>query len=575
MNLLDFNFLPLEQTPFGLDALGKPIDEVNGLWISSVIKLLKDKGLIADPRTGKTISAVEALISQLQNILSPAFGAVIDQDFLLNPNYSYSAEFGFAIGSLCVFLGGEVDSIKQATAKLKLDSPAEILPIDLLDTLGGLVIKPGLLGGRILFKSLAENGTELDIIYPANVKKIPNWKDIAYAQQEIHLVNCLNTFWGVKNIKIKPLGRYEADSNGEYGFEYLINWSGGERCPGQSFFAGKSPAYDYLRKKFRVWCDYTTQSQVEDKRQIQGILKEAMTIKTKAIDEFNSIKSVLHEQRETINMLKMTNQELEGIVKFMSTEEEALKHESSSWKAGKVASDQLKKQAEEMTQMKSRLTSMISHELRTPLSSLLGFTELLLTGDFEPEQIKEFLNTIYSESNRMKDLLDEFLDMQRLESGRVELKIQAIDFNEVLKYITMTFKGYASGVNIIVNAPPNLPFVSGDKSKVEQIMKNFVSNAIKYSPSGGDVKIFVTFDNNETTICIADQGLGIPEESLPKLFQEFYRVERETHINIKGTGLGLSITKQLIEAHGGKIWVESKLGAGSKFFFTLPTWQNK
>ena len=205
----------------------------------------------------------------------------------------------------------------------------------------------------------------------------------------------------------------------------------------------------------------------------------------------------------------------------------------------------------------------------------MGFTELLLTGDFEPEQIKEFLNTIYSESNRMKDLLDEFLDMQRLESGRVELKIQAIDFNEVLKYITMTFKGYASGVNIIVNAPPNLPFVSGDKSKVEQIMKNFVSNAIKYSPSGGDVKIFVTFDNNETTICIADQGLGIPEESLPKLFQEFYRVERETHINIKGTGLGLSITKQLIEAHGGKIWVESKLGAGSKFFFTLPTWQNK
>ena len=126
MNLLDFNFLPLEQTPFGLDALGKPIDEVNGLWISSVIKLLKDKGLIADPRTGKTISAVEALISQLQNILSPAFGAVIDQDFLLNPNYSYSAEFGFAIGSLCVFLGGEIDCIKQATAKLKLDSPAEI-----------------------------------------------------------------------------------------------------------------------------------------------------------------------------------------------------------------------------------------------------------------------------------------------------------------------------------------------------------------------------------------------------------------------------------------------------------------
>jgi signal transduction histidine kinase len=575
MNLLDFNFLPLEQTPFGLDTLGKPIDEVSGLWVSAIVRLLKDKGIICNPNTGQTLPAIEALINQLQSILSPAFGAVIDEDFLLNPNYSYSAEFGFAIGSLCVLLSGEIDFIKQATSKLRLNAPVEILPVDLLDTLGSLVIKPGLLGGRILFKSLAENGTELDIIYPSIVKRIPNWKDIAYAQQEVHLVNCLSAFWGVKNINVKPLGRYEANSNGEYGFEYLINWSGGERCPGQSFFAGKSPAYDYLRKKFRVWCDYTSQTQVEDKRQIQGILKEAMGIKAKAIEEFNSIKSVLHEQRSTINMLQMTNQELEGIVKFMSTEEEALKHESSSWKAGKVASDQLKRQAEEMTQMKSRLTSMISHELRTPLSSLLGFTELLLTGDFEPEQIKEFLNTIYSESNRMKDLLDEFLDMQRLESGRVELKIQAIDFNEVLKYIIMTFKGYASGVNILVNAPPNIPFISGDKSKIEQIMKNFVSNAIKYSPCGGDVKIFVAHDNSEITICIADEGLGIPEESLPKLFQEFYRVERETHINIKGTGLGLSITKHLIEAHGGKIWVESKLGAGSKFFFTLPIWKNQ
>jgi signal transduction histidine kinase len=195
---------------------------------------------------------------------------------------------------------------------------------------------------------------------------------------------------------------------------------------------------------------------------------------------------------------------------------------------------------------------------------------LLLEGDFEPEQIREFLLTIHTESARMKELLDEFLDMQRLQSGRIELKPETCDFNEILKHVISTFKGYASGVNIVTSIPPTLPQINADRSKLEQILKNFISNAIKYSPNGGDVRVFVSHDESMATICVADQGLGIPEESLTKLFQEFYRVERETHANIKGTGLGLSITKELIEAHGGKVWVKSKLGVGSQFFFSIP-----
>jgi len=353
-------------------------------------------------------------------------------------------------------------------------------------------------------------------------------------------------------------------------------WEGGEKVPAQGLFAGsKLSSSDYLKKKFRVWCDYMNQIKEENAVGSQMLMQQALTLKNKAQVEFNSVKKTIEDQLIAIDALQHANQELEGIVRYMSDKEEQLQHESSTWKASKVASDQMKRQAEEMAQIKSRLMSIVSHELRTPLSSLLGFTELLLEGEFEPEQIRDFLNTIYTESKRMKDLLDEFLDMQRLESGRIELKMQALDFNEVLKYISTTFKGYASGVNIFTSAPPDLPPLYGDKSKIEQIMRNFVSNAIKYSPNGGDVKIFVTFNDDFATVCVADQGLGIPEDSLSKLFQEFYRVERETHVNIKGTGLGLSITKQLIEAHGGKVWVESKLGAGSKFFFTLPIYKGQ
>ncbi|MDX1920228.1 MAG: HAMP domain-containing sensor histidine kinase [Candidatus Caenarcaniphilales bacterium] len=571
---LEIKIPPLSQIPFGVNVIGDDISDVNGAWVCAAVNVLKDKGAVIDPATNTAISPVILLISELQKILSPAYGAILTEDFLLSKWNNYSSEFAFALAYLCRCIAGP-EHTREATAKVTFIPPKEFLPIDLLDCLGGVVIRPGLFGARVFFKSLAENGTEMDVIYPASIRAIPHWKEIAYDQQEVHLYNALKMYWGLSKISLQAVGRYEVEKTGEYGFEYRILWEGGERSPVQTglFSSGKNPSYDYLKKKFRNWCDYLNIMKSEDRKDAEELTQMAIKIKNKSIEEYTSIKSIVDEQSRKIQVLQSANKELEGIVHFLSAKEEALQHESSTWKASKVASDQLKRQAEEMAQIKNKLMSMVSHELRTPLSSLLGFTELLLNGDFEPEQIKEFLSTIYTESVRMKDLLDEFLDMQRLESGRVELKTEPLDFNEVLKYIVNTFKGYASGVNILVQAPPNIPPMNGDKSKIEQIMKNFVSNAIKYSPNGGDVKIYATYNADEITVCVEDQGLGIPEDSLPRLFQEFYRVERETHINIKGTGLGLSITKQLIEAHGGRIWVESKLGVGSRFYFSIPIYK--
>jgi signal transduction histidine kinase len=561
---------PLQQQPFGINALGDVISEASGVWINAGINILKEKS------SGGRSVQVEQLINKLQGVLQPAYAASIDESFLTNRWNKYSAEFAFAFAAICRQIVGP-DHTKEATQKVPIVPPQEALPLDFLTLLGGYLIGEGLLGGKIIFRknTEGENSLDLDIVYPFAIKAIPGWKEIAYDQQEAHLARALASYWGLKNIKTQPLGRYDDEKHGYYGFEYRILWQGGERSPqSNGLFAGKNPSQDYLKHKTWILFDFINYLKTQNNQEALQTYQQALNLRTRASDEYETVKTIVEEQGRTIEALKYANRELEGVIHYLSAEEEKLQHESASWKASKVASDQLKRQAEEMAQIKSRLTSMVSHELRTPLSSLLGFTELMLDGEFEPEQIKEFLTTIYTESARMKDLLDEFLDMQRLESGRIELNLGPCDFNEMLKYITMTFKGYASGVNIVTTVPPNMPPLRADKSKIEQVMKNFVSNAIKYSPNGGDVQIFVTCNDSMATICVADQGLGIPEDAMPKLFQEFYRVERETHINIKGTGLGLSITKQLVEAHGGSVWVESKLGVGSKFFFTIPVYKN-
>lgn len=566
MKTIAINLPPLQVQPFGLNSLGETISEVKGVWIYYALQVLKEKALSPELE-------IQYLISELQKILQPAYAASIEEDFLLKPFNAYSAEFAFALASLCKELSDE-NHTKETTEKVDLLIPSEPFPIDFLTSFGFPLIEEGLLGAKIILRKKLKDGLEIDLLYPSSVKHIPSWKEIAYYQHETHLTRVLSGLWKVNNIKLLCLGRYEEQNHGSYGFEYRITWQGGEIPPKQAgLFADSST--EYFKRKTRLLFEYLTINQEQSFKKAQALFQQGLDLRIKAQNEYEAVKEIVYEQAKTIENLKQANKELEGAIHYLSEEEEKLQHESDRWKASKVASDQMKKQAEEMAQIKSRLMSMVSHELRTPLSSLLGFTELLLDGEFEPEQIKEFLTTIYTESARMKDLLDEFLDMQRLESGRIELYLGPCNFQEVLKYITVTFKGYASGVNILTHIPPDLPPLLADKSKIEQIMKNFVSNAIKYSPNGGDVKIFVKHDGKKATICVADQGLGIPPEALPKLFQEFYRVERETHINIKGTGLGLSITKQLVEAHKGKVWVDSKLGEGSKFYFTIPLFSDE
>ncbi|MCX8007324.1 MAG: response regulator, partial [Coriobacteriia bacterium] len=228
----------------------------------------------------------------------------------------------------------------------------------------------------------------------------------------------------------------------------------------------------------------------------------------------------------------------------------------------------------EVSQMKNEFVSTVSHELRTPLTSIKGYVDLILDGEAgEINEIqRDFLSIVKENADRLVELINDMLDISRIESGRIHLKIQPIDVRDLAFDVAGTFAAVAerSGHRIVVKLPDDLPRVAGDRDRVGQVLTNFVSNAIKYSPEGGTVTIRAKQDGDVVQVSITDQGIGIEKEDQKKLFTKFYRVDSSLTREIGGTGLGLSICKSIIELLGGQVGVRSRPGKGSTFYFTLP-----
>ncbi|WP_042347874.1 ATP-binding protein [Bacillus massiliigorillae] len=223
----------------------------------------------------------------------------------------------------------------------------------------------------------------------------------------------------------------------------------------------------------------------------------------------------------------------------------------------------------EVDQMKSELVSTVSHELRTPLSSVLGFTELLLTKSLKPERQKKYIETIHKEAKRLTNLINDFLDLQRMESGKQEYNLQKLAFDELAIDIVNRFRHERNhSVHLIDKA--RYVAVKADQERIVQVFMNLIGNAIKFSPAGGDVVI--SLENNKDTlqISIKDKGIGIPANDVSNLFQKFKRIDNSSRRKIGGTGLGLAISKEIIAKHGGEIWIESEEGHGTTVYFTLP-----
>lgn len=214
----------------------------------------------------------------------------------------------------------------------------------------------------------------------------------------------------------------------------------------------------------------------------------------------------------------------------------------------------------------SDLIQEFVHELRTPLASLSTATYLLLRPEMSREQRDQIVNNIHNETLRLNSLASSFLDLARLESGRVQFRktrFSAADLLYEVRDVMMT-KAQETNIQIRVDVPNDMPLMEADRDKMKQVLLNLVSNAIKYNRPNGTVIITGNFTDTELSMMVQDTGVGIPEESIPHLFEKFYRV-REHENKATGTGLGLSICKQIIQGHNGRIEVKSKIGVGTSF----------
>jgi PAS domain S-box-containing protein len=225
--------------------------------------------------------------------------------------------------------------------------------------------------------------------------------------------------------------------------------------------------------------------------------------------------------------------------------------------------------------MQSEFMSNIVHELRAPLHSVLAFTKLLLEGDVSnTETQKEFLTIIAGQSEHLRKLVDELLDISPIESERFDINKERVAIADLLQGTIRDFNSVARQKNIVIkeNIPLQLLDIEADSRRLRQVMFNLLDNAIKFSNDGGSIDVSAEVRGNDLLVQVTDQGIGIAEEARKSLFEKFYQVKSTTRVG--GLGLGLYISKRIIEAHGGRIWVESVEGAGSTFSFTIPLKQD-
>jgi len=225
----------------------------------------------------------------------------------------------------------------------------------------------------------------------------------------------------------------------------------------------------------------------------------------------------------------------------------------------------------ELDRLKTEFLSTVSHELRTPLSYIHGYTELLMVREFPPGEVKEMVREIHRGSSSMVRLVDDLLDISRIESGQLSLRLAPTNLEALLRSAANVFDSQAPDHTVVADLPERpLPPAMVDPERIRQVITNLLSNAVRYSPGGGEVVVRARARGGMFRVEIEDHGVGIPPEEQARVFERFYRGTEAVASGRHGSGLGLAIVKYLIEAHGGQVGVESAIGHGSTFWFMLP-----
>ena len=225
--------------------------------------------------------------------------------------------------------------------------------------------------------------------------------------------------------------------------------------------------------------------------------------------------------------------------------------------------------------MQKELVADVSHELKTPITSIMGYADTLLEGGYDEETQNKFLNVIASESRRMARLVTDLLTLSRYDSNKKKTQKESFDLGELVKRcqekLAIEIKKKGHTVNAFVTA--DVPPVYADKDDIERVVLNILTNSIKYTPDNGEIKIYVGFVYNDAYILVFDNGIGIPEDDLSRIFERFYRVDKARTREMGGTGLGLSIAKEILDKNGGSIDIKSKVGEGTEVVIRIPTKQ--
>lgn len=283
------------------------------------------------------------------------------------------------------------------------------------------------------------------------------------------------------------------------------------------------------------------------------------------------ITPLYNEQRELQGFAKVTRDMTER--KEAEEQRERLRERELQL----LREQEARSRAEALNELRQNFLTVVAHELRTPVTSLLGYAELLLRrgerGTLTPENIQRPIRTIVEQIHRLDRLTTMLLDVTRLEGERMELQLAPLDIAELIQRVVRGIYILAENHTFSVQTPPEPVLIMGDEARLEQVFYNLLHNGIKYSPQGGTIGVTMEVDGGQFRVRISDQGVGIPPEDLPRIFERFYRATNVKAVHAAGMGVGLYLVKELVTLHGGELTVESTLGAGTTFIVTLPIYR--